>query len=226
MAVYVVSFGGKQSAVDLLKTPPFLLKFSQKLKEGLQKEGTLHSSSVPGLESGELQMGEIRQYVKAMYVPHHARAVNKSNVCFVRSASTKGHQFCLDDGHVVSDSMTLKDYVGSLVSHIYSFYYNFAKQDYSKTVEEEEQSRGTPSINVYFCKPGISRKTKSKGASDEIKNHEALKPDDPGFKVGIRPFLIPKIVTYIAWYAGNRGSQTNTRPGAARNKGRTRRSEI
>ncbi|KAG8691309.1 hypothetical protein FRC11_005056 [Ceratobasidium sp. 423] len=74
------------------------------------------------------------------------------------SAFTR-HQFCLQDGHLVDDNMLLKDY---LVSS-------------TKTIDQTEQ---IPSIEVYFCKPGVN----TAGASDWVKNHDALKTD-----TGLKP---------------------------------------
>ncbi|KAG8684820.1 hypothetical protein FRC09_015127 [Ceratobasidium sp. 395] len=144
--IYVVPFKRpKTSAADLLDNPPFVLKFVQKLKEDeVQKESTLHSSTLPKVGGGKIKLKEIRKYVKAM------------------SASASRHQFCLQDGHTVDDEVTLKEYVASL----------------DKTVEEDGTPQATPSIEIYFTKPGAIKKSKSKGASDEIKDHPNLKPGD------------------------------------------------
>ncbi|KAG9125091.1 hypothetical protein FRC07_009005 [Ceratobasidium sp. 392] len=144
--IYVTSFKRpKTSAAELLDNPPFVLKFVQKLKEDeVQKESTLHSSSLPNVGGGKIKLKELRKYVKAM------------------SASASRHQFCLEDGHTVDDGISLKEYVASL----------------SKTVEEDETPQATSSIEIYFTKPGAIKKSKSKGASEEIKDHPALKPGD------------------------------------------------
>ncbi|CAE6443603.1 unnamed protein product [Rhizoctonia solani] len=139
--IYVIPFKkGATAVTDVLNNPPFMLKFVQKLDgDEVRKEGTLHSSTLPALKGGELALSRIRKYVGAM------------------SSTFRRHQFCLEDGHVVDDSMTLKDYLASS----------------SKPVDQADQ---TPSIEVYFRKPGGS-KTKKKGASDWVKDHDALKPD-------------------------------------------------
>ncbi|KAF8648222.1 hypothetical protein AX16_006360 [Volvariella volvacea WC 439] len=149
--IYIVPFKReKVASAELLDNPPFLLKFAQIMKENeIQKEGTLHSSALPGLVGGQLRLGEIREYIKTM------------------SANQEVHQFCLDDGHVVDDAMTLKAYVSSS----------------SKVVTNDEQSQTTPSIDVYFCKPGVTHKSKFHPASDELKKHDALKIDT-AFKGG------------------------------------------
>ncbi|CCO32259.1 hypothetical protein BN14_06314 [Rhizoctonia solani AG-1 IB] len=82
------------------------------------------------------------------------------------SASTSRHQFCLKDGHTVDDELSLKEYVASL----------------SKTVDTDETPQATSSIEIYFAKPGAIRKSKDKGASDEIKDHPALKPGNLTFR--------------------------------------------
>ncbi|QRV88307.1 hypothetical protein RhiJN_16325 [Ceratobasidium sp. AG-Ba] len=144
--IYITSFKHpKTSATELLDNPPFVLKFVQKLKDNeSQKEGTLHSSSLPNVEGGKITLKQIRKYVKAM------------------SASSSRHQFCLEDGHTVDDAITLKEYVASL----------------SKTVDKDKPPEATASIEIYFTKPGTMKKSKSKGPSDEIKEHPALKPSD------------------------------------------------
>ncbi|CEL63554.1 hypothetical protein RSOLAG1IB_12690 [Rhizoctonia solani AG-1 IB] len=82
------------------------------------------------------------------------------------SASTSRHQFCLKDGHTVDDELSLREYVASL----------------SKTVDTDETPQATSSIEIYFVKPGAIKKSKDKGASDEIKDHPALKPGDLTFR--------------------------------------------
>ncbi|QRV73477.1 hypothetical protein RhiJN_01491 [Ceratobasidium sp. AG-Ba] len=144
--IYITSFKHpKTSVAELLDNPPFVLKFVQKLKDDeSQKEGTLHSSSLPNVEGGKITLKQIRKYVKAM------------------SASSSRHQFCLEDGHTVDDAITLKEYVASL----------------SRTVDKDKPPEATDSIEIYFTKPGTMKKSKSKGASDEIKDHPNLKPSD------------------------------------------------
>ncbi|CAE6476517.1 unnamed protein product [Rhizoctonia solani] len=134
------------STSEFLDHPPFILKFVQILEDNeLQKEGALHSSSFEALKGGNLQLGKLRKYVKDM------------------SPNPKFHKFCLEDGHLVEDTITLKEYVASS----------------SKTIENKEQS--TPSIEVYFSKPGILRKEKPNSVSDFVKNSAALKHTE-GFK--------------------------------------------
>ncbi|KAB5590305.1 hypothetical protein CTheo_6243 [Ceratobasidium theobromae] len=148
--VYIIPFKrDKVSAAELLDNPPFILKFVQKLKDDeVERGGTLYSNALPTPKKGDLTLRELRKHIKGM------------------SSLSAFHQFCLEDGFVVEDSMTLKNYVSSL----------------SNAIEGDETSKGTPAIEIYFRKPGALKKAKRKGASEEVKAF--LKELDKDFKAG------------------------------------------
>ncbi|KAJ7780008.1 hypothetical protein B0H16DRAFT_729600 [Mycena metata] len=97
LKIYVKPSSGSAPLSRILKKPPFLLKFMQKLSSDETKgAGTLHSSKLNGASAGRLLMSDVRRLMTAM------------------SRDPKIHKFCLDDGHAVEDSITLADYISLL----------------------------------------------------------------------------------------------------------------
>ncbi|KAJ7618220.1 hypothetical protein B0H17DRAFT_1219978 [Mycena rosella] len=92
------SAGISVSLARILKNPPFLLKFVQKLADdGVQQGKSVHSSKFNGAAAGRLPMSDIRKLASM-------------------SSDPKIHKFCLEDGHAVEDSITLEDYVSMLTT--------------------------------------------------------------------------------------------------------------
>ncbi|CCO33673.1 hypothetical protein BN14_07758 [Rhizoctonia solani AG-1 IB] len=136
--VYVIPFKEPPvSIMEILNSPPFILKFAQRVEGGeVKREGTLASDSFPAMKGGKIPLGEIRPRIAAM-----------------SSAFTR-HQFCLQDGHLVDDHMLLSDYLIS-------------------SSKPADQTELIPSLEVYFCKPGVN----TAGVADWAKTIDALKTD-------------------------------------------------